>query len=409
MQNEIICLVENYREEIISFAQKIVQIDSQNPYLAHESSLKNEPIEKKVSQEVFDKLKSHKLSPKFVSKLSERPNVVCEVNSGYNKSLIITGHMDTVPAGDQTKWKYPPLSGLIEDGKLFGIGALDMKGALAAMTYTTIIFSELKLNGNLIFAAVVDEEPGAISEIGAKFLLENGLNADAAINTESGNEKIRLGSKGLYRIKIKSFGKSVHTGFSDWEKKTDGSNAVTNLARLITKLENVKFENSSEILFENRKSVITPSVFSGGQTINIVPNYAEVLVDMRLVPEQNKDFMDNLLEEKISEVKDYDKHAEFQIEEITYIPAYKISPEEKISKILQKSASSILDRKPEFAITGGAGDSHHFVSRGIPCIADFGPSGANAHAIDEYVDIESIIDMTKVYCLTAYEFLDMNN
>ena len=220
---KIITEIEKSKAEIIKFSQELIKAKSPNPYQPNESWKVNEPIEKEVAKLIFNKLKEFGLKPKFVSALSNRPNVVCSLKKKGRSTSIFNGHMDTVPVGDENKWKYPPFSAKIVDNKLYGRGSLDMKSSLAAMIFAMKVLSKLNLKGNLIFTGVVDEEPGAYSEIGTKYLLKYGLKGDACLVGEPGTKKICIGCKGGYRLKIITKGESAHTGSGSWERKEKGS------------------------------------------------------------------------------------------------------------------------------------------------------------------------------------------
>ena len=117
-----------------------------------------------------------------------------------------------------------------------------MKSSLSAMVFAMKILSQVELDGNLIFTAVVDEEPGACSELGTKYLLKQGLRGDACIVGEPGTKKICIGCKGGYRLKLITRGESVSTGSGRWERKEKGINAITKMAKILLELEKIKLK-----------------------------------------------------------------------------------------------------------------------------------------------------------------------
>lgn len=195
IKSKIIDKIEKSKAEIIKFSQALIKAKSSNPHLPNESWKINKPIEKEVAELISNKLREFGLKPKFVSALSNRPNIVCSLKKSGKPTLIFNGHMDTVPIGDESKWKYSPFSAKIIDNKLYGRGSLDMNSSLAAMIFAMKVLSEFDLKGNLIFTAVVDEEPGAYSEIGTKYLLKQGLKGDACIVGEPGTKKFASAAK----------------------------------------------------------------------------------------------------------------------------------------------------------------------------------------------------------------------
>ena len=394
IKSKIIAEIDKLKPEIIKFSQELIRAKSENPYLPNESWKINKPIEKKVAKLIFNKLKKFGLKPQYVSALSQRPNVVCSLKKKGRPTLIFNGHMDTVPAGDESKWKYPPFSAKIIGNKLYGRGALDMKASLAAMVFAMKVLSKIDLKGNLIFTAVVDEEPGAFSEIGTKYLLKKCLKGDACLVGEPGTKKICIGSKGGWRLKIITKGKAVHTGSFDWEKQRKGINAVAKMAKILLFLEKLKLKYKPTKLFKGRKPVITPgTLIRGGTAINIVPDYCEAMIEIRLMPGQKKEKIKKELFDYLQILKEKDPQIKFKIKDLIFVPSVWISEKEKIVELLKKNARFILKREPKIGSSGPWSDAHFFIEKGIPTISGFGPDGKNEHSLNEFVNINSIVSL----------------
>lgn len=405
-KSEIIKEIEKSKAEIIKFSQELIKAKSPNPHLPNKSWKINEPIEKEVAKLIFNKLKEFSLKPKFVSVLSNRPNIVCSLKKSGKPILIFNGHMDTVPVGDENKWKYSPFSAKIVDNKLHGRGSLDMKSSLAAMIFAMKVLSKFSLKGNLVFTGVVDEEPGAYSEIGTKYLLKQGLKGHACIVGEPGTKKVCIGCKGGYRLKFITRGESAHTGSSSWERKERGVNAVTKMAKILLALENLKLKYEPVKIFKGKKPVITPgTLIKGGTGINIVPDYCETTVDIRLMPGQTKENIKKEILNCIEKLKRKDPQIKTEIQDLMFVPAVYISEKEKIVRILKENATLILDKKLEIGSAGPWCDAHFLINNGIPTICGFGPDGENQHATNEFVYTDSIIQVCKIYSLTAFDFL----
>ena len=398
--------IEKSKKDIIKFTQELVRAESQNPYLPDESWKINKPIEKEVAKLIFNKLNGSGLKPKFISALPNRPNVVCSLKNKKNPTLILNGHMDTVSAGNASRWKCPPFSAKIIGGRLYGRGSLDMKASLAAMVFAMKVLSKIDLEGNLIFTAVVDEEPGASSEIGTKYLLKKGLEGDACIVGEPQTEKIYIGEKGYYRFKLITRGEAISTGAGIWERKEKGINAVMKMAKILLVLANLKLKYKPVRIFNKRKPVITPgTLIKGGTGINIIPDYCEATVDIRLMPGQTKKEIKEEVLDCIKRLKKRDSQIQVGIQDLTFIPAVYISKGEKIVKTLEKNAKIILGKKPEISVSPSGCDAHFFIEKGIPTICGFGPDGENFHGINEFVYTNSVIQICKIYALTALDFL----
>jgi len=137
------------KREITRLTSSLVKIPSVNP----------PGKEKEVADFIVETLEKRGIQHKIISKDSKRPIIIAEIRGkgALNRTLIFNGHTDVVPISGQ--WKYEPFSGIVEDGKIFGRGASDMKGGLACMINALHIIQEFDdyLSGRLVFCAVPDE------------------------------------------------------------------------------------------------------------------------------------------------------------------------------------------------------------------------------------------------------------
>ena len=145
-----------------------------------------------------------------------RRNVIARIpGRGGGRSLILNGHIDTKPPGDLDAWETPPWEPVVRDGRLYGLGAADMKGAVAAMVFAAAEVARAELAGDLVLVFSADEEEG--SACGARWLAEQGMiAADAAIIGEPSGlahdwEAIRLVSRGVFLFRVDVEGTSMHS------------------------------------------------------------------------------------------------------------------------------------------------------------------------------------------------------
>mgnify|MGYP002379078959 CR=1 FL=1 len=148
---------------------------------------------------------------------------------GPSKFLFV-GHMDTVSVEDESQWSYPPFAGMIDEKtqRLIGRGACDNKGGIVCALYTLHLLQKIidGKNMSIQLACVVDEESGACSPIGVRYLLDQKLIAgDGAIYVYPGTN-VTIGHRGLLRLSINVKGENVHSGSVEWNKKIKGANAV---------------------------------------------------------------------------------------------------------------------------------------------------------------------------------------
>ena len=392
--------IEKSKDEQIGFLQKLVQTRSVNPNMDDPTKTSPyDPIELEVAELIFNKLKEIGLSPKFEGISSSRPNVVCEFGKG-KKTIIFNGHMDTVPPPKD--YDFNPFLGFIENEKLFGAGVLDMKSALCCYIYMAkaLLKFEKELKGKVCLQFVIDEEPMAASHFGTRYLLEKGYIGDAAIVGEPGAKKITIGNKGGYRFKIEAFGDAVHTGSREWEQKKEGLNAVLEMIRVITALQDFKFPAKEHSVFPGRKNVFTfPTLIKGGKAINIVPDSCIAFGDVRILPGITREYMEKEIKKKLDRLR-----VKYRLTPMVYVPSVFIKPTESIVKILKDNIRRVLNKE---LISEGAGpwsDMWMFIEKGIPAV-NFGCEGGGVHDKNEYVEIRSVIDVTKIYALTAIDFL----
>lgn len=400
IKQKIIGEIERLKDEQIEFLQKLIQTPSVNPNMDDPTkSSPYDPIELEIAEIIFNKLKEVGLSPKFESVSPSRPNVVAELGKG-EKTLIFNGHMDTVPPPKD--WDFNPHLGFIKDGKVYGAGALDMKSALCCYIFMAkaLLKFESELKGKVCLQFVIDEEPMAASHFGTRYLLEKGYVGDAAIIGEPGTKKITIGNRGGYRFKIEVFGDAVHTGSREWEKKQQGLNAILEMAKAISALQNFDFPKGEHPIFPGRKNVLTfPTIINGGKAINIVPDSCTAFGDTRILPGITKEFMEKEIKKQLDKLK-----VKYKLTPIVYVPSVFIERDKAIVKFLKNNTKEILNKEP---ITEGAGpwsDMWMFIDKGIPAV-NFGCDGAGMHDKNEYVEIRSVIDVTKIYALTTLDFL----
>ena len=392
--------IEKSKDEQIKFLQKLVQTRSVNPNMDDPTkSSPYDPIELEVAELIFEKLKKFGLSPKFIGISPSRPNVVCEFGEG-KKMLIFNGHMDTVPPAQG--YDFNPFLGFIKNRKLYGAGVLDMKSAICCYVYLAKALLKFKkeLKGKICLQFVIDEEPMAASHFGTRYLLEQGYTGDAAIIGEPGTTKITIGNRGGYRFKLEIFGDAVHTGSREWEQKKEGLNAILEMDKAINVLQDFKFPAKEHSIFPGRKNVLTfPTLIKGGKAINIVTDSCVAFGDTRILPGITKEYLEAEIKTRLDKLG-----VKYKLTPIVYVPAVFIKPTEPIVRILKNNTKKILKNEPIAEGAGPWSDMWLFIEKGIPAV-NFGCDGKGMHDKNEYVEIQSVIDVTKIYSLTAFDFL----
>jgi acetylornithine deacetylase/succinyl-diaminopimelate desuccinylase-like protein len=226
----LLSAAEQHHAEVVAFLQDLVRLRSVN----------GRDGESAVAQRVAEEAEHLGLGAELTGAEPNRSNVLVHWGDGPEGFALI-GHMDTVAEGDRSAWAYPPFGGTIDDGRLYGRGAADNKAGIACGLYALAVIRDCGLldpaAARITLAGVVDEESGASSQLGVRYLLDQGLlTARGAIYTYT-SDIICVGHRGLLRLVLRATGQSIHSGSAAWSRGEGGVNAVTGLARILTRFE----------------------------------------------------------------------------------------------------------------------------------------------------------------------------
>ena len=341
----------------------------------------------------------------------DRPNILVSYGAGADGFALI-GHMDTVAEGNRDSWSSPPFAGEVRDGLLIGRGAADNKAGIACGLYTLALLRELNLidpaRQKVILAGVVDEESGACSLLGVRYLLDSGmLQARGAIYTYT-SDIVCIGHRGLVRLELSARGQSVHAGLAEWHLGSRGANAVMALADLMLKLESLKLSADPPLGFEHLGFTITPgTVFHGGSYPSIVPDYASTMVDIRLLPGQSSHHVLELVQEQISIVEGERHGITFDMKVTIDIPGALIPTDHPLAILAQDYTEAMTGRRWQTAGAGPANEGYMLIGAGIPTLCGFGPTGGNPHAPDEWVELASLPVTTAMFAGIIYDYLQL--
>ena len=391
---------EQYAEHMTFFLHDLVRIPSVN----------GRDTERAVADRIIEEGEKLGLDGTLVAKDNERPNVVMTHGNGENGFALI-GHIDTVAEGKQEDWTSPPFEAAIRDSRMYGRGTADNKAGIACGLYTLQIMRDMGMidpdDQKLILAGVVDEESGACSPLGVRYLLDEGyLTARGAIYTYA-SDVVCIGHRGLLRLEITTHGKSVHAGLATWHNHTEGENAVTGLAEVLIELERMKITTNPYPGFEHLGFTITPgTIISGGDYASIVPNEASAMVDIRLLPGQEKDAVMEKVIEITQKVKEKRSRLEIEIITKVEIPGAAIPVDHPLAVIAQDYTEAIYGQRWEVRGAGPGNEGYMLIGAGIPTLCGFGPIGGNPHAPDEWVDIKSLTRTVAIYAGTISEYLN---
>jgi acetylornithine deacetylase/succinyl-diaminopimelate desuccinylase-like protein len=380
-------LTDQQRQALLSLLQRLIATPSVN----------GQHPEVEVAQLAAIFASQHGLEAALFEAELDRPNLI--VRSGAEPpGLLLVAHLDTVAPGDPHHWQYPPLSATLADGRIYGRGAIDNKGGLVAALGALLLAQTYDPLLPIMLVGVPDEESGATGRLGISFLHQKGLLAGrGAIYTYPGNDQIVIGHRGLLRLKITAYGRALHTGSLEWQNATGGLNAISGLMAILQQIEALQLTAPKDAsLFAPYRTVITATQIQGGSGPSMVPDQAEAIVDIRLVPAMPQSDVEAAIYRIVEDVTQQRKPLRIQIERVAELPHTVIAADEPIVQAVQQASQTILHHTPPLTVSGPANESYLLNQLGIPtCI--IGPTGSHAHAADEYIDVESLFQIMDLY------------
>lgn len=307
--------------------------------------------------------------------------------------LIFAGHTDVVPTGPEKKWRFPPFEGRTAEGKLYGRGAVDMKGGIAAFIAATVAY--LKEHGapegSLGFLITGDEEGPAVN--GTPKLLQwahdKGERFDHCVlgepsGLERAGDRIKIGARGSYSATLTVNGKQGHVAYHD-----RADNPVPRLLRLAQALQE-KLDDGNEWFPPSNLEITDLHV--GNSAFNVIPAAAHLNFNVR--------FCD------IWTLASLEQELRTRLDKALPGAAYKLEPTLGNSEAFRTQASDFLDLvsqaseqatslKPALNTIGGTSDAR-FIKDYCP-VVEIGPTGTTLHQIDENIELVDLDKMVEIY------------
>ncbi|HLE44090.1 MAG TPA: M20 family metallopeptidase [Methylomirabilota bacterium] len=339
-----------------------------------------------------------------------RPNVVASLaGAPGGPTLVLEGHTDVVTEGDARAWRHGPWSGVLEDGRLYGRGAADMKGGLAAAMAAAAALKRagVRLGGTLVVAALVDEEAGMT---GARQFVRTPLGRamDAAIICEPEQNELCLEQKGVFWARVTIHGRMAH-GAMPYAGVNPIAAAGAFLGAL-PRLERRVGRGVPRSRFLGRPH-ITPTrcraPLDGVAQDNVIPSRAGLVLDVRLTPGLAAETVRAALDGLARDVEARQPGIKVEVETVAPPrPPTKTPRNAAVVRALGWAVSAVTGRRPRFGGVPGSTDGTIFVAeRGIP-IVTFGPGNRQVpHQVDEHVEVTELVEAARCYAAAALRFL----
>jgi acetylornithine deacetylase len=367
--------------KLVKLLKDLVKINSVNPSL-----IKGAPGEAEIAEFIKIWMEAHGLETELTMIETGRANVVGYLKgSGGGKTLMFNGHVDTVGTDYMT---IDPFNPKVVDGKLYGRGSYDMKGGLASImgAVKAIVDSDVELKGDVIIAAVCDEE---YASIGTENLMKSTL-ADAAIIGEPTGFNIQVAHKGFAWIDVITYGVAAHGSMYQL-----GVDAIAKMGHVLMGIEAIQ-----RILMETSHHLVGPgsvhaSIIGGGRELSTYPDKCKLEIERRLIPGEAKEDVETEMRKLLESLSEGDPKFKADFVITFYRAPMEINPKLEICTLLKQETAKILSKEPIFIGGSGWMDTQIIYEKGIPAVA-YGPIGAGAHAAEEWVDLESVYNAARV-------------
>ncbi len=320
-------------------------------------------------------------------------NLFAKIGSG-RPHIVFAGHTDVVPPGDAKRWRFDPFSGEIADGKIYGRGASDMKGGIAAFAAAAIdyVHAHGVPKGSISFLITGDEEGPSIN--GTVKLLDwakaQGELFDHCIVGEPTNvgalgDMIKIGRRGSLNGHVYARGKQGHVAYPERAK-----NPVPAIARIATALASHEFDRGTEHFTPTNLEVTSIDV--GNPTTNVIPAEARASFNVRF----NDLWTPETLQARIREI--VTGVAGDTPVEVSFMPcnarAFLTRPGD-FTRLVAEAARDVTGRTPQLSTSGGTSDAR-FITRDCP-VVEFGLLNETIHAVDENASLADIDALTAIY------------
>lgn len=392
------------RDELVDFAAELIATPSPNP----------PGDERQIADLVSRRLREFGASAVTVAEAAPGRLNVLATFAGNRPSpvLMLNGHLDTKPPGEAAAWTTPPYEPVTRDGMLFGLGAADMKGAVAAITFAARAVATAGVEGTLCVVFTADEEAGG--KYGSQWLAEQGLLAgDACVIAEPSGvfhewDAIRLVSRGVAIFRISVEGTQMHSSLSDDFKSVNANLMAAELMLRMSDAAPTMLRYRHHALSERGPTFNVGLVIEGGVGYGVYPGHAEFLCDVRALPGMTAAEIEEDVRAFLAAAEAAEPDLRTQFEMVNWTPPSQIESDHAVVRALELASRAVLGASPPLGIFPGGTDAPYFsMVAGIPTVPAFGPGLLTyAHAPNEAIATASILNAARIYAIAAATFLN---
>lgn len=418
----LIARIEASREDLVALTQDLIRIPTLNP-----------PGEayQEICEYLAIRLKKRGFAVELIraegtpgdSAKYPRWNVVARREGAHPGECVhFNSHIDVVEVG--RAWTFDPFGGEVSDGKIYGRGACDMKGGLAASIIAAECFVDEfpDFSGAVEISGTADEETGGYG--GVAYLSEQGYFSPQKVQhviipEPLNKDRICLGHRGVWWAEIETFGHIAHGSMPFL-----GDCAVRHMGAVVNEMEKSLFpalankHTAMPVVPEGaRQSTMNINSLHGGQPeppedftgypSATVPDSARMIVDRRYLIEENPDEVRDEIVEVLERVKAERPKFAYSLRELWQVEPTMTDRDAPIVTSVSRAIEQVLDKSADYVVSPGTYDQKHIdrIGRMHNCVA-YGPGILDlAHQPDEYVGIDDMLDSAKVMALTLTELL----
>jgi len=383
MVNEAELLAAVKEDSVVKLLQKVIQIESTNP----------PGNELDLARWLADYLAQASVEAELLEYGEKHANLVARLRgSGTRPALIFSAHMDTVPAGE-VPWMFPPFSGTLHEGKIYGRGAADMKSGLAGMTEAVAILarSGISLGGDLIVSFTYDETHGLR---GAKRMVEGGYleGAEAVLISEPSTLDVFIAEKGALWLKCRAKGKTAHTSMPQL-----GQNAILEMSHFLHRVEE-SLDLSADPHPLLSEPTFTVGTIQGGVTINVIPDVCEAEVDIRLLPGMD-------YQKVVQQVRELGE-GRVEVEVLDWKEPVESDPDAEIVGLSLQAVEEVTGQPRQPKGVAYYTDGSVLANRLQIPMVNIGPADTGmTHQPNECVEVSRLVQAVKIYLLIAARYL----
>ena len=374
---------ERLRRDLVELTSRLVEIESVNPSLVTGGA-----GEGRAAAFVAEWARAAGLEADVLEQTPGRPSVVVRARgSGGGRTLLLCGHLDTVGTEGMTDPHVPRLDG----DRLHGRGAYDMKASVAASLIACRDAAALGLGGDVVVAAVADEEH---SSIGVQEVLE-WVTADAAIVTEPTELELVVAHKGFVWVEIEVTGRAAHGSRPEL-----GIDAIVKSGPILSAIGELDVALGGRTHPLLGRGSVHASVIEGGAELSSYPARCVVSLERRTLPGEARTDVEAEVETLLERCRAQDVELAATQRTLLARDPFEVAEDADVVHAVRDAATEALPAPPPVTGVPYWADAAFIAGAGIPTVM-FGPSGAGAHAVEEWVSVRDTEIVTRVLLAVA--------